>query len=280
VAAVGATLGATAACSRVSVAAKGEGGDLLQRLRAQGTVRLGIEDEPPLSSIDKNGRLTGCDPEIARRIFRRLGVPHVQPQPIEFNSLIAGLDSQQFDVIAAGMYITPKRCEKVLFADPHYEMTDEFIVPRGNPKKLHTYRDVADRGATLATVEGYAEVGFARSAGVEHLVTVGTLQDGVDRVEQKRADAFSTTTVTIRDFYYHRNRSSAVEYAQPFNPLPHSSHLPGGGFAFRKEETKLRDAFNDELNKMKKSGELVRLMRRFHFVPEEVSSQTAKELCG
>lgn len=278
--AVAGTLGATTACSRVSTAGTGNGGELLERLRAQGTVRLGIGGEPPLSYIDKNGELAGCDPAIAQTIFKRLGVPRVQPLPIEFNALIAGLNSQQFDVIAAGMYINRKRCDQVLFADPHYQMRDEFIVPRGNPKRLRTYDDVAERGAKLATVVGYAEIGFANRAGIKtrDMLLQHDPLSGLLAVKQGRADAFSTTKVTIRNVFRQAG-STKVEYAEPFNPLGPHSHLPGGGFAFRKTETKLRNAFNDELQAMKRSGELLRLMRQFGFTREEISSRSAKELC-
>ena len=64
--------------------------------------------------------------------------------PTEFGSLIPGLNSQQFDVVSAGMYINPSRCEQVLFSDPEYQMLDAFIVRKGNPKNLHTYEDIAE----------------------------------------------------------------------------------------------------------------------------------------
>ena len=67
-----------------------EGGDLLDRLKAQGVVRLGIAGEIPFGYIDKNGELTGEAPELARVIFKRLGVDSVQPVPTEFGSLIPG----------------------------------------------------------------------------------------------------------------------------------------------------------------------------------------------
>jgi polar amino acid transport system substrate-binding protein len=276
----GATLGTTTACSRISVAAEGKGGDLLERLRARGTVRLGIGGEPPLNYIDKRGELTGSDPSIARTIFQRLGVPHVEPRPMEFNSLIPGLTSRQFDVIAAGMYITPERCEQVLFADPHYQMKDQFIVAQGNPERLHDYRDVYEKKVKLATVAGYAEIGFANKAGIrtEDMHLVHDPLSGLLAVKQGRVHVFSTTTATIR-YVFRQASSDEVDFTEPFNPLGHTSKLPGGAFAFRKGESRLRDAFNHELLKMKKSGELLRLMRPHGFREGENTSQTAEELC-
>jgi polar amino acid transport system substrate-binding protein len=57
-------------------------------------------------------------------------------------------------------------------------------------------------------------------------------------------------------------------------------HVDGGAFAFRRTETNLRDAFNAELRKLKKSGELFRVLKPFGFTQAEMTDLTAKELCG
>jgi polar amino acid transport system substrate-binding protein len=275
------TLGTTTACSQVPTAEAANGGRLLKQLKDQGYVRLGIAGEQPYSYIGKNGELTGCDPAIARLVFQRLGVPHVQPMPTEFNSLIPGLNSQQFDVVAAGMYITPERCGQVLFADPDYEMRDAFIVPKGNPKNITRYEDIAAKGAKMATGTGYAEIQYAEEAGVERS-QITLLQDqlaGLLAVEQGRADVFAGTAVTVRNVV-RQTRSSRAEYTKEVTPyLKGKPDLGTGAFAFRKGETRLRDAFNAELHKMKRSGELLRLMRPFGFLPGEMTNKTAKERC-
>ncbi len=274
-------LGATTACSRVSSAGTSDGGDLLERLRAQGTVRLGLAGEQPYSYIDKNGELTGSSPAIARVIFKRLGVPNVQPFPTEFNSLIAGLNSMQFDVVAAGMYINADRCRQVLFADPEYEMRDAFIVRKGNPKNLHTYEDIKKSGAKLATGTGYAEIGYAEEVGIseKEMLLLPDQLAGLLAVEQGRADVFTGTAVTVRNVV-RQTKSKKVEYTKSLIPeVDGKPELGTGAFAFRKSEERLRDAFNHELHKMKKSGELLRVMRPFGFLEQEMTTITAKERC-
>ncbi|MGP3987531.1 ectoine/hydroxyectoine ABC transporter substrate-binding protein EhuB [Streptomyces sp. 3N207] len=279
--AVGA-LGATTACSRVSSADTENGGDLLERLKAQGTVKLGLAGEQPYSYIDKDGELTGSSPAIARVIFQRLGVPNVQPFPTEFNSLIPGLNSQQFDVVAAGMYITPDRCKQVVFADPEYEMRDAFIVRKGNPKNLHNYADIKKAGAKMATGTGYAEIAYAAEVGIKEseILLLPDQLAGLLAVEQGRADVFAGTAVTVRNVV-EQTKSRKAEYTKAFTPkLEGKPDLGTGAFAFRQTETKLRDAFNRELRKMKKSGELFRVMKPFGFLPEEMTKMTAKERCA
>jgi polar amino acid transport system substrate-binding protein len=278
VAALGA-LGA-AGCSRVAKASTENGGDLLDRLRAAGVVRLGIAGEIPFGYIDTDGELTGEAPELAKVIFKRLGVDKVQPVPTEFGSLIPGLNSQQFDVVAAGMYVNPERCEQVVFADPDYQMLDAFIVRKGNPKGLHDYKDVVGKKAKFATGTGYAEIQYAVDAGYEEsdILIVPDQVAGLNAVEAGRVDVFAGTALTVREVV---KKSAKTEATQAFAPLVDGKpHVDGGAFAFRRTETALRDAFNVELRKLKKSGELFRILKPFGFTKAEMTDLTAKELCG
>ncbi len=277
-AAVGAL--AAAGCTRVATASTTKGGDLLQRLRAQGVVRLGIAGEIPFGYIGKDGRLTGEAPELAKAIFKRLGVDKVQPVPTEFGSLIPGLNSQQFDVVAAGMYVTPERCRQVIFADPDYQMLDSFVVRKGNPKGLHSYRDVVAKKAKFATGTGYAQIQHAVEAGYRQsdILIVPDQVAGLNAVEAGRVDVFAGTAVTVRDVV---KKSAKTESTKPFAPLVGGKpQIDGGAFAFRSAETRLRDAFNVELRKLKQTGELLRILKPFGFTQAEMTDLTAKELCG
>ncbi|MFG3287810.1 ectoine/hydroxyectoine ABC transporter substrate-binding protein EhuB [Streptomyces sp. NPDC048179] len=278
VAAVGAL--AAAGCTRVATASTDNGGDLLQRLRAQGVVRLGIAGEIPFGYIDRNGHLTGEAPELAKAVFKRLGVDSVQPVPTEFGSLIPGLNSQQFDVVAAGMYVNPERCAQVIFADPDYQMLDSFVVRKGNPKGLHDYQDIVAKKAKFATGTGYAEIQYAVEAGYKEsdILIVPDQVAGLNAVEAGRVDVFAGTAVTVRAVV---KKSAKAEATEPFAPLVGGKpHVDGGAFAFRSAETRLRDAFNVELRKLKQSGELLRILRPFGFTRAEMTDLTAKELCG
>ncbi|MFF3684900.1 ectoine/hydroxyectoine ABC transporter substrate-binding protein EhuB [Streptomyces sp. NPDC002187] len=273
-AAVGA-LGVTGAagCSKVP------SGDALARLKSQGTVRLGIAGEVPYGYVDKQGEFTGEAPELARVIFKRLGIDEVQPVATDFASLIPGLNSQQFDVVSAGMYINKERCAQVIFADPEYQMLDSFIVRKGNPKNLRTYEDVVKSKARFATGTGYAEIDYAVAAGYPEKDIV-ILQDqvaGLNAVESGRVDVFAGTALTTREVV---RKSAKAEATEAFAAVVDGERkIDGGGFAFRPTDTELRDAFNAEIHKMKKSGELFRILKPFGFTEKEMTTLTAEELC-
>ncbi|MFF3245002.1 ectoine/hydroxyectoine ABC transporter substrate-binding protein EhuB [Streptomyces sp. NPDC002870] len=262
-----------AGCSRVP------SGDALARLKSQRTVRLGIAGEVPYGYVDDQGEFTGEAPELARVIFKRLGIDNVQPVATDFASLIPGLNSEQFDVVSAGMYINKERCEQVIFADPEYQMLDSFIVRKGNPKNLHSYEDVVKAKAKFATGTGYAEIDYAVAAGFPEKDIV-ILQDqvaGLNAVESGRVDVFAGTALTSREVV---RKSRKAEATEPFAAVVDGEKkIDGGGFAFRPTDTELRDAFNVEIHKMKKSGELFRILRPFGFTENEMTTLTAKELC-
>ncbi|TQJ88402.1 ectoine/hydroxyectoine ABC transporter substrate-binding protein EhuB [Streptomyces sp. SLBN-31] len=271
--------GATSGCSRVATADTGDGGHLLEQLRAKGVVRLGLAGEQPYGYIGKDGKMTGSAPAIAERIFKRLGVERVEPFATEFGSLITGLNSLQFDCVAAGMYITPERCGQVIFADPEYQMRDAFIVPKGNPKNLRTYKDIARTGARMATGVGYAEIDYAKEAGVKHITTLPDQLAGLLAVEQGRVDVFVGTAVTVRNVVKETG-TTKVEGTPEVTPyMDGKPVIDVGAFAFRSPETHLRDAFNRELHKMRRSGELLDVMRPFGFTKDQMTTITAKEKC-
>lgn len=263
-----------AGCGRVP------SGDTLARLKSQRTVRLGIAGEAPYGFINEQGDFTGEAVELAKVIFKRLGIGGVQPVATDFSSLIPGLNSQQFDVVSAGMYINKERCDQVIFADPEYQMLDSFIVRKGNPKGLNSYQDVVRAKAKIATGTGYAEIDYAISAGIPEKEII-ILQDpvaGLNAVESGRVDVFAGTALTGREVV---KKSRKAEATKPFAPLVDGKKkIDGGGFAFRPTDTGLRDAFNTEIHKMKKSGELFRILKPFGFTESEMTTLTAEELCA
>lgn len=242
-------------------------------------VRLGIAGEVPYGYVDDQGEFTGEAPELAKVIFKRLGIDSVQPIATDFGSLIPGLNSQQFDVVSAGMYINPERCQQVIFSDPEYQMLDSFIVRKGNPKNLRNYEDVVASKAKFATGTGYAEIGYAVAAGYPEKDIV-ILQDqvaGLNAVESGRVDVFAGTALTTREVV---KKSARAEATQPFAAVVDGEKkVDGGGFAFRPTDAELRDAFNVEIHKMKKSGELFRILKPFGFTENEMTTLTAEELC-
>lgn len=270
----------TAGCSRVPDDGKVLGGSLLDTLRDQGSVKIGIASEPPFGYVGDDGQATGEAPAIAKVVFEKLGIDEVKPVPVDFGALIPGLKARQFDVVSAGMYINPLRCEQVMFADPDYLMLDAFIVKKGNPHGIKTYADVKKKGLKLASGKAYAQIDYAKAAGISDVLVLPDQVAGLDAVAQGRVDAFAGTRITVKSAVAGSGRVSATE---PFQPVVDGKPAYGaGGFAFRLSEKNFRDAFNEELLKLKENGykELLEIVGPFGFTKADMTDLTAKELCG
>nr|WP_090052343.1 ectoine/hydroxyectoine ABC transporter substrate-binding protein EhuB [Lentzea fradiae] len=270
------------ACSTVDLKAQQDGGNLLERLRDAGEVRMGFANEAPYGYVNREGVLTGEAPEVGKAIFRRLGVDKVVPALSDFGSLIPGLRAGLFDVIAAGMFITPARCEQILFSDPDYNAPEALLVRSGDAEKPLTLQDFAQRDdLRLGVLLGSVEVDVAAGYGVppERVVTFATQAGGIDGLLAGRADGFLLTAISLRDGLS-RRPGVPLELTEPFVPVIDGVEQYGaGGFGFRPDQTRLRDAFNAELHALKDSGDLLEIVRPFGFSEAEMTDLTADRLC-
>ncbi|MDQ3990461.1 MAG: transporter substrate-binding domain-containing protein, partial [Actinomycetota bacterium] len=81
------------ACSQV------ESGNVLEAARQSGSIRVGIAGEQPYGFTDRSGRVTGEAPEVARAVFRAIGVGEIEATQVEFTALIAGLGARRYDMV-------------------------------------------------------------------------------------------------------------------------------------------------------------------------------------
>src|SRR3546814_16536081 len=97
-----------------------------------------------------------------------MGIAEVDGVLTEFGALIPGLKAGRFDIIAAGMFVNPKRCEQIQFSEPTYGIGQAFLVKEGNPKKIKEYGSIAGNGdLKLAGMAGAVERSEERRGGTE-----------------------------------------------------------------------------------------------------------------
>ncbi len=277
-----------AGCSRKGANETGAGtaatGNTLQRLKKTGTIRVGYANEAPYAYMDESGRLTGEAPEVARVILGEMGIHKMVGVLTEFGSLIPGLQAHRFDLIAAGMYILPRRCKQIAFANPTYSVGDAFLVKAGNPKNLHSYEDVAKNSkARLGVVVGTVEQQWAGELGVpsDRLVIFPDTPSALAGVQSGRVDAFAGTSLTVQDLL-RKLRSKQLAKAQPFKqPVINGVSVRGyGAFGFRKSDVAFREAFNKRLAAFIGTPRYTKIMSRFGFSKDNLPGKmTAKELC-
>lgn len=258
--------------------------DSWERARREGTIRVGFANESPFAFRDPaSGMLVGEAPAVARHVLGKLGIHEIEGVLTEFGSLIPGLKAGRFDLIAAGMYVTPERCRQVLFSEPSYCVHEALMVTQGNPFNLHSYVDLARSTAKLAVIAGTAELGYAKNAGI-HETRIHVYPDAPSAVEALRShlvDAFAATQLTIGDLL-NKGQTPTLEAAEPFaDPIVRGVSTFGcGAFAFRKDEGTFVDAFNRELTALLETPVHALLVTPFGFGPDTRAHVSRASLCG
>lgn len=262
------------------------GGDssTLDQAKEEGKITVGFANERPYAYMTADGEIKGEAVDIAKEIFNNLGIEDVEGTVTEFGSLINGLHAGNFDVITAGMYITPDRCEKVEFAEPEYRIGEGFAVQLGNPLDLHSYEDIANNpDATIGVMNGAIEIDYLEAAGVseEQMVIVPDIPSNISALETGRVDAITMTDLTLRTALEDAD-SDKIEIVEDFQqPVIDGKTVYGyGAAAFRPEDKEFVEAYNKELKKLKESGKLLELLEPYGFTEDNLPGDVTKEeLC-
>ena len=217
--------------------------------------------------------------------MQKLGVPKLEGVLTEFGALIPGLMANRFDMIAAGMFITPQRCNAILFSNPDYIAAEALAVKAGNPHHLTDYQSLAANsqvvvGAESGAVEGpWIEQSGVPSSRIQHFPDGPT---GIQALASGRLDAFALTAISLA-YLIKTGGYKNLEVTQPFIPvIGGQKKLAAGGSGFRKSEDSLVTQFNQQLAAMQKSGELLKLVEPFGFTGVTVTGAyqvTAAQLC-
>lgn len=258
--------------------------DELKKLKDKGTVVIGFANEKPYA-YQEGDELKGAAVDIAKEVFKELGVENVEGKLADFGQLIPGLNAGKFDVITAGMAITPDRCKNVAFGEPEMMYGEGLIVQKGNPKKLFSYKDIAkNKDIKVSVMSGATENQFLKSEGVDP----GQIQGAPDipatfsAVASGRADATTGTEMTIKMALESADKAK-LEFVEDFKQPDVEGNPSYGAAAFRKNSDELRKAYNDKLKELKENGKIAELLEKNGFsekmnmVKKEV---TAEKVCS
>ncbi|WP_280517668.1 transporter substrate-binding domain-containing protein [Falsirhodobacter halotolerans] len=82
---------------------------------------------PPFSMRAPYGQLDGLEIRVMGEIAKRLGLEY-EPVLVRWESVLIGLEADQYDIISVAMDITPERQQKVTFADGWLESGGRVVV--------------------------------------------------------------------------------------------------------------------------------------------------------
>ena len=122
---------------------------------------------------------------------------------MEFGQLIPGLQAGRYDVVTAGMYITPERCKQVIFAEPEYSVQAKnwrSLRQSVEPPQLRRCRG-SQPGSEDRGHDSAIEINYLRAIGVDEsqILQYPDQASVINAVQAGYADAATMTTMSLRE---------------------------------------------------------------------------------
>lgn len=239
----------------VAIAGCGSGqakGDLLQRVKEAGVIRVAQTQANPPWNFLENGKPVGYDVDVANELAKRLGIAKVEFVPSNFQSFIAGVQAGRFDAVISGQTITDERKKQVDFSRPYEVNGISIFVADGSP-----ITGVADlKGKKVAVTAGTTQAAFAKKSIPEaDIKTYDNATLGLTEVGRGRADAALVSR--FQGAFLARKNGLAVK---PAGPLLESEV---NGISFAKGSTAFKQAVDKALGDMMSDGTLTAISKRW-----------------
>lgn len=247
---------------------------------AAGGLTVAFYNYNPNSYFNDAGELIGTDPDTLMPVLEAMGLKVASMLDTEWGNLIPGLHAGRFDLVAAGMYITPARCKQVAFSAPIFGLSAALALPKGNPHGITGIEDFATKGLTVSVLAGSAYVDFAKLAKIpdEKIMQLPDAAAAVAAIRAGRADAYFIDAAGIKAIVTSLPEQD-FEMSASFSDIGGKIISPHGAFAFRKQDAAFVEEFNKFLQERLKQPEHVAMLERHGMSEAELPRFTAAELC-
>lgn len=245
----------------------GSGRGTLEEIRRNRRVRVGYSFEAPYTWIERD-RVTGACAETTRLIAARLGW-NVEWVQTRFEDLIGDLLDHRFDIVSAGLFVSPARALRVRFALPELRVAGGLLVRSDNARAPHSYAEL-QQGRRVAAIGGSVELRTLQQLRVEPTLGVPDAEVGAKAVETGTVDALALSWPSAQTLAAQDPRLKAIRV---------SDHAFLVASAFRPADARLADAWNATASCVLRTPERLRAIAPFGFGPADVPGEAQLHRC-
>jgi len=247
------------------VAATAHAEDLLDQVKARGTLRIGLEGTfPPFNSKDtKTGELVGFDVDIAKAVATKLGV---KPEFIttEWSGIIAGLQAGKFDVIVNQVGVTDARTQVLDFSPAYTYSGAELIQRKNDDRQFKTLEDL--KGHKLGVGLGTNYMDMAKAVGGIDIKTYPGAPEYLRDLADSRIDAALNDRLMVA---YLLKQSNLPLKAGAMVGTGNPSAIP-----FKKGNPKFAKAIDDAMTQLEADGTFAKISDKWFGI--DVTKPVAK----
>jgi polar amino acid transport system substrate-binding protein len=158
--------------------------DTLATIQKRGVIRVGVAVNAPWVLRDKNGQWIGLDVDLARQLAQDMRW-QIELVPTTWSTAIDDLRADRFDLLAAGLSVTPQRALLLKYSHPYGQFALGLVVNRKSLGK--------DDLLTLETGAGKHKVGVLSGT-----VTAATAKEYLGNSELVQIDDESKAIQDLR----------------------------------------------------------------------------------
>lgn len=217
------------------------------------TLTIGLEGTYQPYSYHENGKLTGFEVELGKKIAAAL---NLKPKFVEtkWDSLIAGLDVDKYDIILNNVAKTPERAAKYRFTAPYTSGKSQLAVKKDNTT-IKSLKDIKGKKMAQSVTSNNA-ANVKKLGGV--IVPVDGFAQSVTLIEQGRADGTVNESASFYS-YLKQQPNADIKLISVGNTIKAN---PARGL-LRKDEAPLQKKVTKAIEKLRQNGQLGKLAKKY-----------------
>jgi polar amino acid transport system substrate-binding protein len=223
-------------------------------------IRLGLIDFFPVNYVDQaTGKRTGWNTDIVLAALEKCGITKIEFVEGPWESMVPGLQSGRFDILASDVHVTPERVKIIDFSIPVFWYGDILITQAGNPAGVTSWDGLAGKtvGSTLGVL--YTDWLAARTDLAGHQVYKDNQQAVTDLIAG-RIDAYIAEDANFTGFLQ-QNPNLPIEIVPSY--VPHSELSDWTRFGFRQEDRDMNNVFSRAIAEMFIDGTTLAILKKY-----------------